>query len=91
MANKKEEAVIEPKDVIVGDPKALVTIMIFIDYESEKSAQAHEIGRRYDDEQPDDDGGDADEQRIGQRLLEFRLQEDVGIGVERQPVAPDGE
>ena|SRR5690349_2221001 len=40
---KKEEAVIEPKDVIIGDPKAWVTIMIFIDYESEKSARAHEI------------------------------------------------
>jgi len=43
MANKKEEAVIEPKDVIIGDPKALITIMLFIDYESKKSTQAHEI------------------------------------------------
>jgi protein-disulfide isomerase len=45
MANKKEETVIEPKDVIIGDPKALITIMQFIDYESEKNAQAHEIVR----------------------------------------------
>ncbi len=43
MANKKEAAVIAPKDVIIGDPNALVTIMEFMDYESEKSAQAHEI------------------------------------------------
>ncbi|HET7115997.1 MAG TPA: thioredoxin domain-containing protein [Hanamia sp.] len=43
MANKKEEIIIEPKDVIIGNPKALITIMQFIDYESEKSAQAHKI------------------------------------------------
>lgn len=42
MANKKEAAVIEPKDVIIGDPKAVVTIMEFVDYESEKCAAAHE-------------------------------------------------
>ncbi len=45
MANKKEDAVIEPKDVIVGDPKALITVMQFIDYESEKNEQAHEVVR----------------------------------------------
>ena len=42
MVNKKE-AVIEPKDIIIGNPNALVTIMEFIDYQSEKCAQAHEI------------------------------------------------
>lgn len=42
MVNKKE-AVIEPKDIIIGSPNALVTIMEFIDYQSEKCAQAHEI------------------------------------------------
>lgn len=46
MANKKEEMIIEPKDVIIGDPKALITIMQFIDYESEKTAQAHEITKK---------------------------------------------
>lgn len=46
MANKKEETMIESKDVIIGDPKALITIMQFIDYESEKSAQAHEIVKK---------------------------------------------
>jgi protein-disulfide isomerase len=46
MANKKEAAVIEPKDVIIGDSKAVVTIMEFIDYESEKSASAHEIVKK---------------------------------------------
>ena len=46
MPNKKEEAVIEPKDVIIGDPKALITIMLFVDYESEKSAQAHEVVKK---------------------------------------------
>lgn len=45
MVNKKEDAVIEPKDVIVGDPKALITVMQFIDYESEKNEQAHEVVR----------------------------------------------
>ena len=43
MANRKEEVVIEPKDVIIGNPKALITIMVFVDYESEKNAQAHEV------------------------------------------------
>ena len=42
MVNKKE-AVIEPKDIIIGNPNALVTIMEFIDYQSEKCAQAHVI------------------------------------------------
>ena len=50
MANKKDAVVIEPKDVIIGDPKALITIMQFIDYESEKSAQAHEIVKKIMDE-----------------------------------------
>src|SRR5665213_938693 len=50
MANKKDAVVIEPKDVIIGDPKALITIMQFIDYESEKSAQAHEIIKKIMDE-----------------------------------------
>jgi protein-disulfide isomerase len=43
MPNKKEDTIIEPKNVIIGNPAALVTIMLFIDYESEKSAQAHEV------------------------------------------------
>jgi protein-disulfide isomerase len=46
MPNKREGTVIEPKDVIIGDPKALVTIMLFIDYESEKSVQAHEVVKK---------------------------------------------
>lgn len=46
MANRKEETVIESKDVLIGDPKALIAIMQFIDYESEKSAQAHEIVKK---------------------------------------------
>ena len=45
MVNKKE-AVIEPKDIIIGNPNALVTIMEFIDYQSEKCAQAHEIVKK---------------------------------------------
>ena len=43
MGNRKGDKIIESKDVIIGDPKALMTIMEFIDYESEKSAQTHEI------------------------------------------------
>lgn len=46
MPNKKEDTIIEPKDVIIGNPDALVTIMLFIDYESEKSAQAHEAVKK---------------------------------------------
>lgn len=44
MKNQKEiPPVIEPKDVIVGDPAAAVTIMEFGDYESEACAKAHEV------------------------------------------------
>lgn len=46
MPIKKEDTIIEPKDVIIGNPHALVTIMLFVDYESERSAQAHEVVKK---------------------------------------------
>lgn len=42
----KNEAVIESKDVIIGNPEAKVTIMEFIDYESRKCAEANEIVKK---------------------------------------------
>ena len=52
MSNRKEDKTIESKDVFVGNPKAPVTIMEFIDYESEQCAKVHvvvkEILHRYD-------------------------------------------
>ena len=45
MINKKD-VVIESKDVIIGNPGAPVTVMEFIDYQSEKCAQAHEIVKK---------------------------------------------
>jgi protein-disulfide isomerase len=46
MSNKKEDTIIEPKDVVIGNPDALVAIMLFIDYESEKNVQAHEVVKK---------------------------------------------
>lgn len=44
MISRKEEVpVIPPKDIIIGDPKAPVTLVEYVDYESEKCSQAHEI------------------------------------------------
>ena len=44
MISRKEEIpVIPPKDIIIGNPAALVTLMEFIDYESEKCAAAHKV------------------------------------------------
>ncbi|KAA9040941.1 thioredoxin domain-containing protein [Ginsengibacter hankyongi] len=43
MYKKEEIPVIEPKDIIIGNVDAPVTITEFIDYESEKCVQAHEI------------------------------------------------
>jgi protein-disulfide isomerase len=44
MISRKEEIpVIPPKDIIIGDPLAPVTIIEFIDYESEKCAQVHDM------------------------------------------------
>ena len=42
MHKKEEIPVIEPKDIIIGNADAPVSIMEFVDYESEKSAQVHE-------------------------------------------------
>ncbi|HXS58905.1 MAG TPA: DsbA family protein [Hanamia sp.] len=53
MSNRKEEKIIESKEVFIGNANAPVTIMEFIDYESEKCAKMHdavkEIMRTYDD------------------------------------------
>ncbi len=44
MAFKKEiEVIIEPREVFVGDEDALVTVMEFVDYESEACAKANEV------------------------------------------------
>lgn len=43
MHNRKEDKVIESKDVFIGEPNAPVTIMEFIDYESESCAKMHEV------------------------------------------------
>ena len=44
MISRKEEIpVIPPKDIIIGESAAPVTVTEFIDYESEKCAKVHEI------------------------------------------------
>lgn len=44
MISRKEEIpVIPPKDIIIGDPLAPVTLIGFVDYESEKCVQVHEM------------------------------------------------
>ncbi|WP_083596401.1 DsbA family protein [Cnuella takakiae] len=44
MKNVKEiPPIIEPRDIVVGDPAARVTIMEFGDYESEACVQANEV------------------------------------------------
>ena len=43
MHRKEEIPVIMPRDVIVGNPLAPVTVTEFVDYESEKCGQVHEI------------------------------------------------
>ena len=41
MHRKEEIPVIEPKDIIIGNADAAVTLTEFIDYESEKCVKAH--------------------------------------------------
>ena len=44
MISRKEEIpVIPPKDIIIGNPEAAVTLMEFIDYESEKCGAIHKV------------------------------------------------
>lgn len=43
MYKKEEIPIIEPKDIIIGNADAPVTLTEFIDYESEKCAQVHEV------------------------------------------------
>lgn len=43
MKQKEVVPVIEPKDVVVGDPQAPITLMEFGDYESEACAKANEV------------------------------------------------
>jgi protein-disulfide isomerase len=43
MHKKEEIPVIESKDIILGDPNANITLIEFVDYESEKCAQVHKI------------------------------------------------
>jgi protein-disulfide isomerase len=43
MHKKEEIPVIEPKDIIIGNADAHVTLTEFIDYESEKCERAHEL------------------------------------------------
>ena len=44
MVSRKEEVpVIPPKDIIIGNPDAPLTLIHFVDYESEKGEQAHEV------------------------------------------------
>lgn len=40
---KEEEVIIEPKDIFVGNPNALVTLMEFGEYENEACAKANEV------------------------------------------------
>jgi protein-disulfide isomerase len=46
MYKKEEIPVIEPKDIIVGNADAAVTVVEFIDYESERCAQVHDIVKK---------------------------------------------
>jgi len=46
MYKKEEIPVIEPKDVLIGNADASVTITEFVDYESEKCAQVHELVKK---------------------------------------------
>ncbi|MEO6812530.1 MAG: thioredoxin domain-containing protein [Ginsengibacter sp.] len=44
MISRKEEIpVIPPKEIIIGNPAATVTLTQFVDYESEKCAHVHEV------------------------------------------------
>lgn len=46
MFKKEEIPVIEPKDVLIGNTDATVTLTEFVDYESEKCAQVHEVVKK---------------------------------------------
>ncbi len=44
MKSKKDEVPIkEPREIIIGNPNAAVTMMEFIDYESEACARIHPV------------------------------------------------
>jgi len=43
MGTRKEDEIIEPRDVFVGDPSAPVTLTEFADYESPGAIAAHEV------------------------------------------------
>lgn len=43
MIKKEEIPVIPPKDIIIGEKSAKVTVMEFVDYESEKCAKIHSV------------------------------------------------
>jgi protein-disulfide isomerase len=46
MYKKEELPIIEPKDIIIANADAPVTVIEFIDYESEKCAQVHDIVKK---------------------------------------------
>jgi len=46
MYKKEEIPVIEPKDILIGNADAPVTITEFVDYESEKCAQVHQLVKK---------------------------------------------
>ena len=43
MISKRNTPFIASKDILIGDPNALVKLMVFIDYESEQCAEANEV------------------------------------------------
>lgn len=43
MYRKEEVPVIPPEDVLIGNPDAKITVTEFVDYESEKCAEAHAV------------------------------------------------
>jgi protein-disulfide isomerase len=43
MISKNEVPIIGPKEVIIGDPDAPITLMEFADYETEAAVKAHEV------------------------------------------------
>lgn len=43
MYRKEEVPVITPQEVVIGNPDAQITVTEFVDYESEKCAEAHQV------------------------------------------------
>src|SRR4051812_28179101 len=43
MMSKKDNVIIGPKEIFVGNPAAMVTLMEFADYEAEATAKAHTV------------------------------------------------